>query len=248
MPRTIKKRAPREKETRTDGMAVYDELKESIAKRQKAVLSLSIAVLVVIAVAAGLYFHHGSTVRKANDYNAQGYALYYGLSPQAPQPPQRYALALSFFQKAYSARKSAYSLYYVGASQYALGQYAQALATLKKVYTDYPEDAQFVPLSLYKSAMVALKMGKAEDATKYLSMMEGSRFNSLKDMAYYEDARILESLGRKDEAARKINELIQLFPQSPYSMDLKAQMQAAQAQAKPAAGKNKSTKAATAGK
>ncbi len=239
MPRTIKKRAP--KETKADGMAVYDELKESIARRQKTVLSLSVSALVVIAIVAGLYFHHSSMIKKANEYNAQGYALYYGLSPQAPPAPQRYTLALSFFQKAYAARKSAYSLYYVGASQYALGQYAQALATLKQVYTNYSGDAQFVPLSLYKSAMASLKMGNQEDAIKYLSMMEGSRFDSLKDMAYYEDARILESMGRTDEADRKINELIRLFPQSPYAMDLKAQREAAQAPAKPA-GVEKNTK------
>ncbi|MDA8085973.1 MAG: tetratricopeptide repeat protein [Nitrospiraceae bacterium] len=235
MPHTIKKRAP--KEAKTDGAAVYSELKESIAKRQKTVLTLSIAVLAVLAIAAGIYFYHSNAVRTANNNNAQGYALYYGLSAQTPPAAaQRYTLALSFFQKAYAARKSAYSLYYIGASQYALGQYGQALDTFKKVYSNYPGDAQFVPLSLYKSAMAALMLGKNADALKYLSMMESSQFNSLKDMAYYEDARILASMGRKDEANRKIDELIRLFPESPYAQDLKAQMGAAQAPAA-AAGK-----------
>lgn len=233
MPRTIKRRAP--KETKTEGIAVYNELRESIAKRQKTVLSVSIAVLAVIAIAAGIYFYHNSMVNRANDYNAQGYALYYGLSPQTPaSAPQRYTIALSLFQKAYASRKSAYSLYYIGASQLALGQYGQAIDTLKQVYTNYSGDAQFVPLSLYKSAMASLMLGKNEDAIKYLSMMESSQFNSLKDMAYYEDARILESMGRKDEAGRKIDELIRLFPESPYAQDLKAQRAASETSVAPA--------------
>lgn len=227
MPRTIKKRP--QKDTRSEGPLVYGDLKESIAKRQKTVIVISASVLAALAIAVGVYIYHNSTVRRANDYNAQGYSVYYGLSSATPaSPQQRYGLALSDFKKAYDARKSAYSLYYIGASQYGLGQYVQAIDTLKQVYSRYAGDARFVPLSLYKAAMASLKLGKNEDAIKYLSMMESSQFDSLKDMAYYEDARILESMGKKEEANRKIDELIRAFPQSPYSMDFKAQRGALQ--------------------
>ncbi len=224
MPRTIKKRAP--KETKKE-VPVYEELKETIAERQKSLVKISVIVLIIVALAAGIYLYHSSTVRQANNNNAKGYSIYYGLSAEAPASiQQRYSLALSDFQKAYDAKKSAYSLYYIGASQYALGQYAPAINTMKQVYENYPGDAEFVPLSLYKSAMAALKMGKPDDALKYLSMMESSQYDSLKDMAYYEDAGILESMGKKDEANRKIDDLIRAFPQSQYAMDFKAQREA----------------------
>ncbi|MDA8086287.1 MAG: tetratricopeptide repeat protein [Nitrospiraceae bacterium] len=236
MPKSIKKRPP--KKARTEEIPVYSELKQTIARRQKAVLVAAVSAAVVLALAAGLYFHHTGTVRRANGYNARGYALFYGLSPEAPASDQlRYQQALSWFEKAYGERKSAYSLYYIGASQYELGQYAQAVATLQRIYSRYPDDAQFVPLSLYKLAMTELKLGKNDDALKYLRMMENSQFDSLKDMAYYEDGRLLESMGKKDEARQKFAELMQKFPQSPYSMDIRAQEAAQQGAAKAGAQK-----------
>ena len=222
MPKPIKKRP--EKKKKTEDIAVYDELKETIAKRQKTLLAGTVSAIVIIVIAAGVYFFNQNAVSRANDYNAKGYAVFYGLSPETPASAQgRYQEALSLFEKAYGARKSAYSLYYIGASQYELGQYQQAIETLSGLYSRYPGNAQFVPLSLYKLAMAELRLGKNAEALKYLGMMESSSFESLKDMAYYEDARLLESMGKKDEAKRKFLELMEKFPQSPYTIDLKAQ-------------------------
>ncbi|MDA8326077.1 MAG: tetratricopeptide repeat protein [Nitrospiraceae bacterium] len=223
MPRPIKKRP--QKKAKTEEIPVYSDLKQTIAKRQKAVLVGVVATAIALALAAGIYFHHTGAVNRANNYNAKGYALFYGLSPETqPASSQlRYQQALSWFEKAYDVRESAYSLYYIGASQYELGQYAQAVQTLSRIYSRYPDDAQFVPLSLYKLAMTEFKLGKNDDALKYLRMMENSRFDSLKDMAYYEDARLLESMGKEDEARQKFAELIRKFPQSTYAMDIRAQ-------------------------
>ncbi|MDA8388454.1 MAG: tetratricopeptide repeat protein [Nitrospiraceae bacterium] len=235
MPRSIKKPVKKQSAKRTgaEDIPVYSDLREGIARRKKTFVSVAVTVAAVLAVAAGLYFHHESAVARANYYNARGYAVFYGLSPETPAAgAQRYAQALSWFEKAYGARASAYSLYYIGASRYELGQYDQAVKALSRVRSLYPDDAQFVPLSLYKTAMIELQLGKKGEALKYLRMMENSRFDALKDMAYYEDARLLESMGKKDAASRKFEELIGKFPQSPYAVDIEAQRAAGKAPSK----------------
>ena len=234
MPRAIKKSVKKPpKKTGNDEMYVYNELKERIAGRKKTLLAWGAAAAAVLALAAGLYIHHSVTAGRANEYNARGYAAFYGLSPEmpAPAPPApgtpagaaaRYGQALSWFEKAYAARASAYSLYYIGASQYELGEYGPAVKTLSGVAARYPGDARFVPLSEYKLAMIELRLGKEDEALGYLRMMEKSPFDAFKDIAYYEDAKLLESMGKKDEAARKIEDLIHKFPQSSYAAEVKA--------------------------
>ena len=221
MPYAIKKIAKKPpKKTGNDEMFVYNELKESIARRQKTLLAWGAAAVAVIALAAGLFIHHAITVDRANRYNARGYAVFYGLSPQTPAPgPARYGQALSWFEKAYAERASAYSLYYIGASQYELGQYGPAVKALTSIAAHYPGDAQFVPLSLYKTAMIELREGRQDQALKYFGMMEKSPFDAFKDVAYYEDARLLAIMGKKDAAAMKIEDLIHNFPQSPYAVE-----------------------------
>lgn len=223
MPQSIKKRPPKTKKAGTPDILVYSELKEGIARRRKTLLVSVAAAVAVLALAAGLYLHHAHVVGRANDYNARGYSIFYGLSPETPASgAARYGQALSWFEKANDARASAYSLYYIGACQYELGQYGAAVKTLSGVVSLYAGNAQFVSLSLYKIAMIELRLGKKDEALKYLRMMENSRFDALKDMAYYEDARLLESMGKKDEAEQKFRELLHKFPQSPYAIAVEA--------------------------
>ncbi|MDA8168278.1 MAG: tetratricopeptide repeat protein, partial [Nitrospiraceae bacterium] len=173
MPKTIKKRPA--KKAGAEETRVLSTLKETVSRRQKTILTASAAAVLFFALAAGVFFYFRNSAAKANEYNYEGYSLYYNLYTKEPLTPgERFQKALGYFQKAYSKKKSAYALYYIGASQYELGKYDDAIKTLTGLTKKYPS-GEYTSLALYKMAMASFRLGKNGDALKYFDTLEKSK-------------------------------------------------------------------------
>ena len=215
MPKALKKRPV--KKTRPDQEETYENIKEAIAKKRRALIAAGAAAVAVLVLAGGIYFYIGNRNQKASELNYQGYNLYYGLySNQQLPKDQRLQQALEKFKGAYDTKKSAYSLFYVGSIQYDMGKYADSIKTFSDLVNEFPDDVRLVPLANYKIAMASLMMGKQQDALKYLDAMQKYKSDSLKDLALYESARIYDAIGNKEEAERQMGTLRQNFPSSPF--------------------------------
>lgn len=215
MPKAIKKKTVKKIKTEEN---IVETLQESIKERQKTIL-MSVAAVLVLALAVGGYFwYKGSREARFEELSYTGYRLYYGLNVKNPLPPaERYKKALSDFTEAASIKKSPYLLYYIGACQYELGNYQEAIKTFNDLNASFPADENYLPLGRYKTAMVYRKLGNQEELLKTLDLLASSKNPSLRDVALYESAALLRSMGRTDEADKRMEQLRKEFPDSPYA-------------------------------
>jgi tetratricopeptide (TPR) repeat protein len=219
MPRPIKKRQV--KKTRNEGQDIYAALQRATAGRRKLLIASAAAVIVLIVVVGGVLLYRGSQRKKFDEYNYNGYKLYYSLYQKTPLPPgQRLTQALESFQKAYAIKKNPYSLYYIGATLYELGRYDDAVKAFKELGSRFPDSWRYIPLTYYKIAMADLRMSRNDEALKYLDSLSNYKSGAFRDLALYESGRVLEGMGRKEEARKMFERLKKEFPESSFSKAL----------------------------
>ena len=236
MPKAIKKKAAKPVAQEEGVKNVIHDLRESFARRQRLLLPILVGAVVVVILISGVSLYRSNTAAKARTLEYKAYATYYGLHQRQPLPKaEQYQLALEGFKNAYETRKTAYSLFYMANCYYNLGRYDEALKTLKELNERFPDDENFVPLSYHKMAVISLVKGDKESALKLLEAIANYKAESFKDLAIADSARILESMGRTEEAAKKYEELKKGFPDSPF---LKPAQARPTAQSQPGAKKD----------
>lgn len=224
MPKAIKKKPARPAKKEEDVKNILHVVRESVAGRQKLLLPVFVGAVVVIIAVAGLLIYRSQKNAKAEALQYEAYKIYYGLY-QKQQPLQKvesYQKALDKFKEAYETRKSAFSLFYMAHCYYEMGKYDDSLKALNELNKRFP-DERFVPLSYYKMAMISLKKGDGESALKFLDAIINYKTGSFKDLALSESAKILDSMGKTEDAARKYEELKKNFPNSPLVKTAQAQ-------------------------
>jgi predicted negative regulator of RcsB-dependent stress response len=137
---------------------------------------------------------------------------------------EQYKKALETFQKAYAAKKSPLSLFYIAACYYDLGQYDNALTTLKDFIGRYSGDEGLIPLAYQKMALTQIKKGDTAGAKKTLDNLYALKGDIYKDFALMEYGKLLEREGKSDEAKEKYEELTKRFPDSPFIDEVKAKL------------------------
>lgn len=218
MPKSIKRKVVKKTSSGTEVTGVISKLKESAAKRKKAMLAAVGAVLIFAGAISGFFIYNSAMKTKAQKLEYEGYKMYYGLyQPQALAGEEQYKKALEFFKKAYATKKSPVSLFYIANCYYETGRYEEALNTLRQLNREFPDDERFVPLSYYKMAMASLKKRNNDEALKSLDILYRYKTGAYKDLSLLESARILEAQGKADEAQKKYEELTKNFPQSPFA-------------------------------
>jgi TolA-binding protein len=219
MPRLIKKRT--HKESRDENIHnIVEHVKETAAARQKQLMIGGIAILLVIVVVVVTMYTKADKARKLADLEYRGYKEFNGLLVATPQPSSiRAELALSYFQQASQISPTPFNQYYIGLSQYEMGQYETAAETFQKFVDTYPTEVSFMPPALYKLGMSHLKAGKSEQALTIFARFRQVGIKSFGDLAILESARILESLGRMDESYTMYETLIFEFPQSMFASE-----------------------------
>ncbi|MGD0883909.1 MAG: tetratricopeptide repeat protein [Thermodesulfovibrionales bacterium] len=219
MPKAIKKKIAKPAKKEEDVRGIIHEVRKSIAGRKKYLLPIVIIAAVAVIASAGFLMYRSSMNAKADALGNEGYQIYYGLYQKQPlQKEDHYQKALEKFQKSYEAKKSPISLFYIASCYEAMGKYDDSLKALKELNERFPDDEIYVPLAYYKMAMIDLKKGNTDEALKYLDTITNYKTGSFKDLALSESAKLLESMGKKEEAAKKYAQLKKDFPNSPFAM------------------------------
>jgi predicted negative regulator of RcsB-dependent stress response len=226
MPKVIKKRIPKKSlDTETDIKEKLSSFKDTIKERRKATLKYGgVFLVILIAVVLFLFYSHTSE-KKARALQYEAYKIYHGAQRlEAPNRDEQYRKALETFKKAYGAKESPITLFYIAACYSELKKYDDALKTLKEFIKEYSNEERFIPLAYHKMAMVYLKKGDVNEAMKTLDSLSNLKSDIYKDLALIEYGRLLENSGRKDEAKKKYEELVKRYPDSPFIEEAKSKI------------------------
>lgn len=226
MPKPIKKKIVKKTTSGTDASGTLSRLKKSAGERKRFLITAVAAVILSVIAIGGFFLYSNTQKNKAQKLEYEAYKIYYGLYQKQPAvSEERYKKAAEVFKKAYDARKSPVSLYYIANCYYELGEYEDSLNVLKDLNQKFPDDEKFVPLSYYKMAMISLKKGSAEEALKSLAVLYNYKTGTYKDLSLIESGKILEAQGNAEEAKKKYEELVKDFPQSPFAEEAKARIE-----------------------
>ncbi len=225
MPKVIKKKTAKPTKAEEGVKNVLHDTKEFIHEKQKILFPAVITLVVVALAVAGFLIYRSNARNQAAVLEYEGYKIYYGLYEKQPfRTGERYQRALEKFRKAYDTHKSPFSLFYIAGCYYDLGKFDDALKTLKELNERFPDDERFVPLSYYKMAVITLRKGDREGYLKLLDVLYNYRTSSFKDLVLVESARMLETMGKNEDAAKKYEELTKSFPESPFAEEAKAKL------------------------
>ena len=216
MPKAIKKKIAKQS-TKEEEVTNFLHRRTAHLRKQRFFVPLLVGLLVAVLGAGAFLIYRSQVEKKAKTLEYEAYKTYYGIQQKQPlKGEEHYQKALEKFRRAYEAKKTAFSLYYIANAHYNLSQYDDALRTFKELNAEFPDDDKLVPLSYYKMALIHLQKGDREGALKLLETVYRYRSSSLRDLAVIETARILDASDRKEEAAKKYEELIKDFPESPF--------------------------------
>ena len=239
MPKVIKKKTEKSAapvSSEEDVKNIIHQARESLGKRRDVLLPALGGALAVILLAAGLFIYRSNAHARADALEYEGYRIYYNLQQKQPMASsEQYQKALEKFKEAYDKRKSAYALFYIADCYYGMGKNDDALKTLKELTERYPDDERFVPLAMYKMALIDIKKGDKEGALKLLDGMASAKGDILKDLALSESAKLLVSMGKPEEASKKAEELNKKYQTSPYAVKAPEKPAAAASAPEPAA-------------
>jgi predicted negative regulator of RcsB-dependent stress response len=218
MPKAIKKRIPKRTDTPEEEVQEkLSSLKDTLQQRQSFAMSIAIGVLVVIAAVVIYLAYSYNAGSKAKKLEYEAFTMFYSRGDmQTANREAQYKKALDAFQKAYDTKKSPFSLYYIAACYYELGQYDESLKTLKDFSRKYAGEEKFLPLAYRMMTTIYTRKGDIPETKKTLDALYALKTDIYKDFALMEYGRLLEHEGKTDEAKKKYEELITRFPSSPY--------------------------------
>lgn len=225
MPKAIKKRIIKHAKTEEEVKGSILKAKQLAIEKKKTLITLA-GVIVISAAAIGGFFIYSSSIKsRAEKLEYEAYKIYYGLYQKQPiTKEEQYRMARETFKKAYDTKKSSLSLFYIANCYYEMGKYDDAVNTLKDLNQKFPDDERFVPLSYYKMAMASIKKGDRNEALKFLDTLYNYKTVAFKDLALIESGRILEAMGRGEDAKRRYEELTKSFPGSPFIEEARAKL------------------------
>ncbi len=223
MPKLIKKRLDKE-EQEGDLRETIGDIRERMKERQRTLIYGLVAFVVAISIIVSFVVYKRVTAAKALDFEAKGYAFFYGAPDNSSLPPaERYKKALEMFRLSYEAKKNPVVLLYVANCLYEMGNYDEAISTLKKLNAEF-SDLNVVPLSYFKLAMAYEKKNDLPNALEALKSVYSIKNAPLQDLALLESGKIFEAQGKADDAKNAYRELIKRFPRSPLVDEAKARL------------------------
>lgn len=210
---------------------------EMVQTYRRQIILLAVVLVVLVLAVVGWYFYLGSVeddaqVALAEAMKVQGAAIVEGAeAPPGDQPQQgaptfptaeaRQARAKELFQKVvddYGSSEAAdVARVYLGEMAANAGDTDKAIELWKGFLDEHPDSvlAAEVRLNLYA---VERSAGRGEEvATELQAMLQEEDAPLPQDVAVYELAVTLESLGRDEEAKQQYQRLIDEFSQSPYA-------------------------------
>ena len=225
MPRPIKKKASKKDAgAEVELTSVIENMKDTLKKKQKAVLTYSLIAISAVLVLAVIIFYQHTADQKSRELESRAYNVYYNLYQKKSMSKQeQYQQALDLFQQAYNKQKSPRVLLYVASCYFELEKYDDALKTLNTFTKKHANAKDLLPLVYQKIAAIQLIKGDKEAALKTLDTIYKSG-GIYQDYALIESGRILEQEGKKEEATAKYKELTLKFPESPFVGEAKTKL------------------------
>lgn len=225
MPKPIKKKIVKKTTPEIEVKGIISRLKESAGKKKGVFMAITGAIVISAAVITGFFIYNNTLKNKAEKLEYEAYKIYYGLYQKQPViKEEQYKKAADMFKKAYDTKKSPVPLFYISNCYYEMGKHEDALNTLKELNQNFPDDERFVPLSYYKMALVSLKKGSNDEALKFLDILYKYKTGTYKDLSLMESGKILEAMGRAEDAKKKYEELTKNFPGSPFVEEAQAKI------------------------
>ncbi len=224
MPKIIKKRISKHEGSDEALQDTVNDIRYRLKERQRALVIGLAAFLVVLIAAGGFYIYNKSQRDKAAELQREAYQLFYNENATQPSASgDNYRKALDLFTKSFDIRKRADVLLYIAYCKYELGNYDDAIKTLKELNDRFP-DPRITPLGYLKMAEAYLKKGDNTDALATLKDLASIKDGIFQDMALMESGKILESQGKKEEAKAVFKDLVTKFPNSPLAAEAKAKV------------------------
>ncbi len=222
----IKKRLPRKKEgsNQTEDLQVILQDIESksagIFEKYKVPLII-VVVLSVLIIAGGISYKwlssHWDTKASVLEYNAYN-AFIEG----------NYTKSISLFQEIadkYSGSKSApVSLYYIGNSYLAIGQYEDAIRAYNSFIDKYSDQETILPLVYINLGSTYLDKNDYSNAIAAFRKVLSLKDALAADRAVYELARAYEASGDTAAAIEQYDSLTKNYPSSSWSQEAKVRL------------------------
>ena len=226
MPKPIKKKAPKKKKASDDDVKEkLTDLRDTLQQRQKDFIKYIVAALTIIVIIGGYMIYSKQAASKADQLRQEAYTVYHGPDRTGQAATgEKYQRALELFQKSYDTRKSPVTLLYIAASYEQMGKDNEALETLKKFVKKYSQEETLLPLAYQKMASVYKKQGKLNEALETFNTLSSHKGDIYKDLALVESGKILEQMGRPDEAQKKYQELSTKYPNSPFIEEARSKL------------------------
>jgi tetratricopeptide (TPR) repeat protein len=226
MPKAIKKRTSKKNlGTEAEVKDKLASLRDRIKEQRKSALIYSAIILIVILSISGFFFYNYTSKKKAMTLELEGYEIYNNIYQKQPvNKEEQYKRALDIFKRSYDIRKSPTVLFYIAGCYYELGRYDETIETLKEFTSRFSNKERFVPLAYEKMAMAYLRKGDTKRAEETLKVLYNLKGDIYKDFALIEYAKLLEKEGKTEEAKKKYKELLEKFPNSPFSDEAKAKL------------------------
>ena len=218
MPKPIKKKAPKKKTASEDEVKEkLTDLRDTLQQRQKDFIKYIVIALAIIVIIGGYMIFSRQAGSKADRLRQEAYTVYHSPDRTGQAATgEKYQRALELFKESYDTRKSPVTLLYIAASYDQLGKDKEALETLKNFVDKYSQEETLLPLAYQKMASVYKKQGKLNEALETFNTLSSHQGDIYKDLALMESGKILEQMGKPDEAQKKYQELATTYPNSPF--------------------------------
>ena len=218
MPKPIKKKTVKKKRDSEDEVKEkLTDLRDTFQQRQKDIIKYIAVALSIILVVGGYIIYSKRAGSKAAQLRHEAYTIYHG--PDRTEQAiagEKYQRALELFQKSYETRKSPITLLYIAACYDELEKDNEAIETLKNFVKQYPHEEKLLPLAHQKMASLYKKQGNLNEALETLNALLSQPGDIYNDLALMESGKILEQMGKPDEAQKKYQELANKYPNSPF--------------------------------
>jgi len=224
MPRPIKKRVVKKTDAQEEVLNLYERWLDFYHANTGRVQRIAVAVTVVIAALAVLYVYLGQREKRAAVLESRAYTAY--REAVASGNTALLQEASRKFADAYDMEKSPALLYYQADIQSRLGKSEEAVKILEDMTARYPLTDEMLPLAHVKLGTLYMKMKNYEKALDVFRRVAESRAPVFRDVAMHYVAMLYRRTARVDEAAEYEKKLAELFPESPYAVEIKAKMDA----------------------
>lgn len=214
MPKIIKKRV--EGKSRSEGNIVETviDIRQRLKEKQRTMVYFVVTFLFAVSAIVALTVYIRTNTSRALELEAEGQKLFYSLSrAESAAPSESYRKALEIFKKSYETKKRPLVLLHIANCYYAIGNYDETIKTLTELNSK-GSDQNLLSLSYYKMAAAYTKKGDMDNALKAYDNIASLKGGALQDVALLESGKILDAMGKSDEAKKKYKELTDRFSKS----------------------------------